>query len=106
VYNLLYLWLEGSLFAISVVLTFCALTAYGGALLTTTILPRWTGWATLIYACVCLGLIMFVGRTLIPPELAYVPLGFLGVLLLLRRSQPATGRHRPDVPTGETADSL
>lgn len=104
-YDLLYLWIEGSLFAISVALSFCALAAYGGALLATAVLPRWTGWAILVYACICLGLIMFVGTTFIPPELAYLPLGFLGVVLLLRPSQPAES-HRRDVVTRGTADSL
>ena len=98
-YDLLYLWIEGSLFAISIALAFCALAAYGGALLATAVLPRWAGWTILVCACGCLGLIMFVGTTFIPPELAYLPLGFLGVLLLLRRSQPATERRRRDVVT-------
>lgn len=98
-YDLLYLWIEGSLFAISIALAFCALAAYGGALLATAVLPRWAGWAILVYTCACLGLIMFVGTVLIPPELAYLPLGFLGVLLLLRRSQPAKESHRREVVT-------
>lgn len=105
-YDLLSLWIEGSLFAISVALAFCALAAYGGALLATKVLPRWTGWTILVYACVCLGLIMFVGTTLIPPELVYVPLGFLGGVLLLQRSQSATEGHRGDVVTPEAAGSL
>jgi len=105
-YDLLSLWIEGSLFAISVALAFCALAAYGGALLVTKALPRWTGWIILVYACVCLGLTMFVGTRLIPPELVYLPLGFLGVVLLLQRSQPATEGHRIEVVTAETAGSL
>jgi hypothetical protein len=105
-YDLLSLWIEGSLFAISVALAFCALAAYGGALLATAVLPRWAGRIILVYACACLGLIMFVSTTFIPPELAYLPLGFLGVLLLLRRTQPATERRSGDVITHETAGSL
>jgi hypothetical protein len=105
-YDLLYLWIEGSLFAISIVLAFCAFAAYGGALLATAVLPRWAGWIILVYACACLGLIMFVGTTIIPPELAYLPPGFLGVLFLLRHSQPDTESRRRDVVTRETIGSL
>jgi hypothetical protein len=105
-YDLLYLWIEGSLFAVSVVLAFCALAAYGGGLLATTVLPRWAGWTILIYTCTCLGLMMFVKTTFIPPELAYLPLGFLGVLLLLPRSQPTTKPQPGNVVTHETGGSL
>jgi hypothetical protein len=105
-YDLLSLWIEGSLFAISLALAFCALAAYGGALLATAVLPRWAGWIILVYACACLGLITFLGTTFIPPELAYLPLGFLGVLLLLRYSQPATESRPGDVVTRERIGSL
>lgn len=98
-YELLYLWIEGSMFAISIALAFCSLAAFGGALLATAVLPRWAGWTILVYACASLGLIAFIGTAFIPPELAYLPLGFLGVLLLLRRSQPAKESRRTDVVT-------
>ncbi len=104
-YELLYLWMDGALFAISVVLAFCALVAYGGALLMTTVLPRWVGWIILLYACATLGLFLIIGPAFVPPELVYLPLGLLGVVLLLRRPQPVTQHDSSDVVTREAAGS-
>ncbi len=89
-YDLLFRWLEGSLFAIAVSLALGALAAYGGAFLVTMGLPRWVGWITLVYSCLGLGLVVFAGAALVPPEVVYLALLFLGVVLLLRWKSTAT----------------
>ena len=102
-YDLLFRWLEGSLFAIAISLALGALVAYGGAFLVTTGLPRWVGWITLAYACLGLGLVVFAGASLVPPEYVYLALLFLGVVLVLRRKPEASTERgvRNDV-TGST----
>ena len=92
-YDLLFRWLEGSLFAIAISLALGALAAYGGAFLVTAGLPRWVGWSTLGYGCLGLGLVVFAGAALVPPEVVYLALLFLGmVLLLMRKSKASTAR--------------
>lgn len=86
-YDLLFRWLEGSLFAIAISLALGALAAYGGAFLTTGGLPRWVGWVMLVYACLGLGVVICVGAALLPPECVYLALLFLGVVLLPRRAR-------------------
>jgi hypothetical protein len=94
-YDLLFHWLEGSLFAIAICLALGALAAYAGAFLTTGGLPHWVGWVTLGYACLGLGLVVFVGAALVPPEYVYLALLFLGGMLIRR---PRTGRKAQETP--------
>ena len=93
-YEPLYQWADVLLFTISIILAFGAIAAYAGGLLATAVVPRWAGWIALAYAVAGLGLIVFAGAALIPPELAYQAFAFLGVLLVLRRSQPSPGSHQ------------
>lgn len=88
-YDLLFRWLEGSLFAIALSLAYVALAAYGGASLATRGLPRWVGWVLLAYAALGLGLMVFAGSALVPPEAFYLALLFLGVMLLRSRKPAA-----------------
>jgi hypothetical protein len=104
-YEPLYLWIEVLLFTISIILAFCAIAAYAGGLLATAVLPRWAGWITLAYAVAGLGLVVFAGAALVPPELAYLVFAFLGVLLLLRRNQPSPGsRQRETTLVAQTSE--
>jgi hypothetical protein len=93
-YEPLYWWADVLLFTISIILAFCALAAYAAGLLVTAALPRWAGWITLAYAVAGLGLVVFAGAALVPPELAYLVFAFLGVLLLLPRSGSTPGSRQ------------
>jgi hypothetical protein len=84
-YDLLYRWLEGSLFAIAISLSLGALAAYAGAILTTTRLPRWVGWVMLVYVFLGLGVAVVAGAALLPPEFVYLALLFLGIVLWFRQ---------------------
>jgi hypothetical protein len=83
-YDLLFRWLEGSLFAIAISLALGALASYGAAFATSRGLPRWVGWVMLVYASLGLGVVIIAGAALIPPEFIYLALLFLGVVLWLR----------------------
>jgi hypothetical protein len=74
------------LFVIYTILAFSALAAYGGAILSTRVLPHWVGWLALVYALA--GLVL-AGVTAgnVPPFLLHLVPILMGVLLLLRRSQ-------------------
>jgi hypothetical protein len=84
-YDLLFRWLEGSLFAIAISLALGALAAYACAVLTTRGLPRWAGWVILVYAFLGLGVVVVAGAALLPPEFVYLALLFLGVVFWFRR---------------------
>ena len=84
-YVQLTLWTQ-PLFVIYTILAFSALAAYGGAILSTRVLPHWVGWLALVYALA--GLVL-AGVTAgnVPPFLHHLVPMVMGVLLLLRWSQ-------------------
>jgi|SRR6266699_6564444 hypothetical protein len=87
------LWTH-TLFVIYTVLAFAALVAYGGAVLSTGVLPHWVGWIALVYGLAGLGLVGFTGDA--PPALHYLLPIVMGVLLFLRRSQLPVGNHHEE----------
>jgi hypothetical protein len=93
-YVQLTLWTQ-PLFVIYTILAFSALAAYGGAILSTRVLPHWVGWLALVYALA--GLVL-AGCTAgnVPPFLHHLMPILIGVLLLLRRGQvPSEQDERP-----------
>jgi hypothetical protein len=88
------LWADVLLFTISIILAFCALAEYAVGLLATATVPHWAGWIMLTYAVAGLGLVLFAGAALVPPELAYLVFAFLGVLLLLPHAQSSPGSRQ------------
>jgi len=74
------------LFVIYTILAFSALAAYGGAILSTRVLPHWVGWLALVYSLAGLLLAGFTTGN-VPPFLHHLMPILIGVLLLLRRSQ-------------------
>lgn len=70
-------------FVVSAAIGFLALAAYGGALLQTTLVPAWAGWATLLFSLVLLVQLLITGDTL--PAFHYLPPLIIGVLLLSHR---------------------
>jgi len=81
-----------ALFALYTILTFLAAVAYGGALVSTRLLPPWVGWTTIVYSLVALGLVVAFGNA--PPLLHYLLPIVMGILLLLRRYQVPAGSQR------------
>ena len=84
-YVQLTLWTQ-PLFVIYTILAFSALVAYGGAILSTRVLPHWVGWLCIVYGLAGLVLAGFNGGN-VPPFLHYLIPMVIGVLLLLRWSQ-------------------
>lgn len=82
------MWID-ALFAIFTVLAFGALAAYGAAVLFSRLLPRWLGWAVLVYALAGLGLFAYAHD--FPPFAHFLLLIVMGVMLVVRRNQRATG---------------
>ncbi len=76
----LILWTH-ALFVIYTVLAFSAMVAYGGAVLTTHVLPQWAGWTTIVYSLAGLGLLAFTDDA--PPFLHHLMPLLVGILLLL-----------------------
>ncbi len=74
------LWIH-ALFVIYTVLAFSAMVAYGGAVLSTHLLPQWVGWVTIFYSLAGLGLLEFTGDA--PPFLHHLMSLLIGILLLL-----------------------
>ncbi len=74
------------LFVIYTILAFSALAAYGGAILSTHVLPHWVGWFAIFYSLAGLLLAGFTAGN-VPPFLHHLMPILIGVLLLLRRSQ-------------------
>ena len=70
-----------ALFIIYTILAFSALAAYGGAMLSTQILPQWVGWVSIIYSLTGLGLLGFTGDA--PPFLHHLMPLLIGILLLV-----------------------
>ncbi len=71
----------GVLFVIYTILVFSALAAYGGAVLSTGVLPHWVGWISIVYGLAGLGLLGFTGDA--PPFLHHLMPLLIGILLLL-----------------------
>jgi hypothetical protein len=93
-YVQLTLWTQ-PLFVIYTVLAFSALAAYGGAILSTPVLPHWVGWLSIVYGLAGLILAGFTDGN-VPPFLHHLIPIVIGVLLLLRRSRvPSEQDERP-----------
>jgi hypothetical protein len=73
-------WIH-ALFLIYTVLAFSAMVAYGGAILSTHVLPQWVGWTIIVYSLAGLGLLGFTDDA--PPFLHYLVPLLMGILLLL-----------------------
>ena len=71
----------GVLFVIYTVLAFSALAAYGGAVISTGVLPHWVGWIAIVYGLAGLGLLGVTGDA--PPFLHHLMPLLIGILLLL-----------------------
>jgi len=93
-YVQLTLWTQ-PLFVIYTILAFSALAAYGGAILSTRVLPHWVGWLALVYALAGLVLAGFTAGN-VPPFLHHLMPILIGVLLVLQRGQvPSEQDERP-----------
>jgi hypothetical protein len=77
-----------ALFNIYTALAFFAALAYGAAIVSTRLLPRWLGWVIIIYNL--LGLVFFVIIGGMPPFVHYLLPIVIGSLLLLPRYQHST----------------
>jgi hypothetical protein len=80
------LWTQ-ALFVIYTLLAYCALVAYGGAMLSTRVLPKFMGWLAIIYGLAGLGLMGVTGD--VPPFLYYLLPVVMGILLLRRAQVPS-----------------
>jgi hypothetical protein len=96
-YVQLTLWTQ-PLFVIYTILAFSALAAYGGAILSTRVLPHWVGWLSIVYGLAGLVLAGFAAGN-VPPFLHYLMPIVMGILLLLRRSQLPTRSHYEEEST-------
>jgi hypothetical protein len=74
------MWIH-ALFLIYTILAFSAMLAYGGAVLSTHLLPQWVGWTTIVYSLAGLGLLGFTGDA--PPFLHHLMPLLIGIILLL-----------------------
>jgi len=103
-YVQLTLWTQ-PLFVIYTILAFSALAAYGGAILSTRVLPHWVGWLALAYGLAGLVLVGFAAGN-VPPFLHYLMPIVMGILLLLRRYQLPTRSHREEESTPASTTSV
>ena len=87
------LWTQ-VLFVIYSILAFSALAVYGGAVLSTRVLPHWVGWLAIVYGLAGLGLVGITGDA--DPFFHLVLPMVIGILLLLRRSQVPAGSQREE----------
>ncbi len=83
-----------ALFRIYTLLAFLALALYGGALLVSRLLPRWLGWAAMVYAVAGLGLFAYAHD--VPPFFHFLLPIVMGVTLLL----PPHQAHAQAKPVG------
>jgi len=74
-----------------------ALAVYGGAVLSTRVLPHWVGWLAIVYGLAGLGLVGVTGDA--DPFLHLVLPMVIGILLLLRRYQVPAGSQREEEAT-------
>lgn len=79
----LFQWTQ-ALFVISSLLAYCAFIAYGGAIFTTRLFPRWMGWLTIVYGLLGLGLTGFTAGAVPGPWFQYLLPIAMGILLLVR----------------------
>jgi hypothetical protein len=105
-YVQLTLWTR-PLFVIYTILAFSALAAYGGAILSTPVLPHWVGWLSIVYGLAGLVLAGFTAGN-VPPFLHHLMPIVIGVLLLLRRpripsEQDERQRHASPVKSGHAS---
>jgi hypothetical protein len=97
------LWTQ-ALFIIYSILAYCALAAYGGAILSTRLLPRWMGWLAIVYSLAGLGLTVMTAGAAPGPWFQYVLPIVMGTLLLLRRDQvPTRSQHEEASIATETS---
>ncbi len=94
-YTPFYLWAT-ALFHVYTFFAFSALALYGAAVLTSRVLPRWIGWAAIIYALAGLGFLAYAHD--IPPFLHHLMPIVIGILLLLPQTQLSRGSRREDEP--------
>src|SRR6266851_8668142 len=85
-----------TLFVIYSILALSALAVYGGAVLSTRLLPHWVGWLAIVYGLAGLGLVGVTGDA--DPFLHLVLPMVIGILLLLRRYQVPAGSQREEEP--------
>jgi hypothetical protein len=85
-----------TLFNIHTTLSLAALLAYGGALLTTRVLPHWVGWLTIVYALAGSGVLAYTHDFV--PLVHYLLTIVIGILLLLRRSELPARSHCEEAP--------
>lgn len=71
-----------ALFAVSAVIGFLALAAYGASLLQVGLVPAWAAWATILFSLALLIQLLVMGDTL--PAFHYLPPVLIGILLMLR----------------------
>jgi len=86
------------LFVMYTILTFSALAVYGGAVLSTRVLPHWVGWLAIVYGLLGLVSAGFVGGN-VPPLVHYLLPMVMGILLLLQQSQLPIGNHHEEAST-------
>ncbi len=91
------LWTQ-ALFVIYSILAFSALAAYGGAVLSTRVLPHWVGWLALVYGLAGLVFVAFAAGH-VPPFFHYLLPIVIGILLLLRWPQLPARSHREEAST-------
>ena len=84
----------GMLFVIYTILTFSGLAAYGGAILSTRVLPRWVGWLAIGYGIAGVSIYSFTHG--FPPFAHFILSCLIGILLLLRRYQVPLEDHREE----------
>jgi hypothetical protein len=80
------------LFIIYTLLTLAALLAYGGAILTTHVLPQWVGWVTIAFTLFNLASAGFAGGNVAPIVHYLMPL-VMGIILLVRRTPRTQSQH-------------
>jgi hypothetical protein len=105
-YVQLTLWTQ-PLFVIYTILAFSVLAAYGGAVLSTRVLPHWIGWLAIIYSLAGLVLAGLAAGN-VPPFLHHLVPIVIGVLLLLRRprvpsEQDELQRHASPIKSGHAS---
>jgi hypothetical protein len=93
------------LFVIYTILAFSALGAYGGAVLSTQVLPRWVGWLAIVYGLLGLVSAGFAAGN-VPPFVHYLMPIVIGILLLRQRSQVPTRNHREEEPIVDARTAL
>lgn len=80
VYTALGKW-NGAMFVIFTILAFAGVMSFGAAILATTLLPHWLGWATLIYSLAGLAILAITRDSL--PIMHHLMPFVIGIILLL-----------------------